>query len=70
MSLGNQRGAPQAGVVPHTGLVMLQQVVQVPLVHRTFHRYTPEALARSFDRLGTGPVAIPSTYTEAVAVRR
>jgi DNA-binding GntR family transcriptional regulator len=28
---------------------LLQQVVQVPLVHRTFHRYTPEALARSFD---------------------
>lgn len=27
---------------------LLQQVVQVPLVHRTFHRYTPEALARSF----------------------
>jgi DNA-binding GntR family transcriptional regulator len=27
---------------------LLQQVIQVPLVHRTFHRYTPEALARSF----------------------
>ena len=28
------------------------------------------ALARRFDRLGTGPVAIPSTYTEADALRR
>lgn len=27
---------------------LLQQVIQVPLVHRTFHRYTSEALARSF----------------------
>ncbi len=30
-------------------LALLQQVVQVPIVHRTFHRYTPEALARSFE---------------------
>jgi DNA-binding GntR family transcriptional regulator len=29
-------------------IALLQQVIQVPLVHRTFHRYTPEALARSF----------------------
>jgi DNA-binding GntR family transcriptional regulator len=28
---------------------LLHQVVQVPLVHRTFHRYSPEALKRSFD---------------------
>jgi DNA-binding GntR family transcriptional regulator len=28
---------------------LLHQVVQVPLVHRTFHRYSPEALRRSFD---------------------
>ena len=28
------------------------------------------ALARRFDRLGAGAVAIPSTYTEAVALRR
>lgn len=28
---------------------VLQQVIQVPVVHRTFHRYTPEALARSFE---------------------
>jgi DNA-binding GntR family transcriptional regulator len=28
--------------------LLLQQVVQVPLVHRTFHRYTPDALQRSF----------------------
>jgi DNA-binding GntR family transcriptional regulator len=30
-------------------MALLQQVVQVPIVHRTFHRYTPEALARSFE---------------------
>lgn len=28
--------------------LLLQQVVHVPLVHRTFQRYTPEALQRSF----------------------
>jgi DNA-binding GntR family transcriptional regulator len=30
-------------------VALLQQVVHVPIVHRTFHRYTPEALARSFE---------------------
>ena len=28
------------------------------------------ALARRYDRLGTDAIAIPATYTEAVAVRR